>query len=71
MGSGEQQGSGGRDGWPIASMVGAAVGGLLALSLQPFIQLPLWAGTLAFVAFLMAGIVLGRFVGSLLLRRKS
>jgi hypothetical protein len=71
MTNSEQPGSGGREDWRvrIASAVGGGAGAAFGLW-GPFPKdLPLLWGTVAFVAVVVGGIVLGRLAGSLLFRR--
>ena len=74
MGNGERAGSRGRSDWPvrIGGVVGGAAGATVALFVvKPLIDLPFWLGPIAFVAVVVAGIVLGQLAGWLLLRPSS
>jgi hypothetical protein len=66
----EQSGSGGRTDWRVrlATGVGTGVGATVALLVRPDLG-SFWLGMIAFLAVTGVGALLGRLVGSLLVRR--
>lgn len=62
------------DNWRVrlSGAAGGMVGGTVALFVvKPLVELPVWLGPIAFVAFLGVGIILGNIVGGWLFRPTS
>lgn len=73
MGNGEQSGSG-RSDWRVrlSGAAGGVIAGAVALFVvRPLVELPLWLGPIAFGIMIALGIILGRFVGGLLVQASS